>query len=90
MKSYVTLVTSEDERGNREDFYSYQEIPAYTVPDQDETVWPRITGVTVISDTQLKVVFDKSVGMLYENKYTQISGLGGSLATMVPSPSTIS
>ncbi len=70
---------SEDERGNREDFYSYQEIPAYTVPDQDETVWPRITGVTVISDTQLKVVFDKSVGMLYENKYTQISGLGGQL-----------
>ncbi len=70
---------SEDERGNREDFYSYQEIPAYTAPDPDETAWPRITGVTVISDTQLKVVFDKPVERLYENSLTQISGLSGKL-----------
>lgn len=70
---------SEDAKGNREAFYSYQEIPVYTDSDQEETVWPRITGVTVISNTKLKVVFDKSVMGLYENNDTQISGINGKL-----------
>lgn len=70
---------TEDERGNREEFYDYKEIPVYTAPDQDETSWPRITGLTVLSDTKLKVVFDKSVNGLYENTLTQISGLNGKL-----------
>ncbi len=68
---------SEDAKGNREDFYSYQEIPVYTAPDQDESSWPQITGVTVVSSTKLKVVFDKTVEGLYENSQTQISGLSG-------------
>lgn len=71
---------TEDARGNREDFYSYKEIPVYTAPDQEETAWPQITGLTVLSDTKLKVVFDKSVMGLYENTLTQISGLNGKLS----------
>ncbi|MDE7222420.1 MAG: hypothetical protein K2O34_01405, partial [Acetatifactor sp.] len=68
---------SEDAQGNREDFYSYKEIPVYTAPDQEQPTLPQITGLTVVSDTQLKVVFDNSVYGFYENSLTQISGLGG-------------
>lgn len=69
---------SEDERGNREAFYSYWKIPEYTEsPDEEQTSWPQITDVKVISSTELKVVFDKTVKGLYENGKTQISGLDG-------------
>lgn len=66
---------SEDAKGNREDFYSYQKIPVYTAPDQDDSSWPQITGVTLTNDTTIRVVFDKTVEELYENSQTQISGL---------------
>lgn len=68
---------SEDAKGNREDFYSYQKIPVYSAPDQDESSWPQITGVTLTNDTTIRVVFDKTVEGLYENGQTQISGLSG-------------
>lgn len=69
---------SEDERENREAFYSYKQIPEYVAPDPDQAKWPQISSVTVMSDKKLKVVFDKSLnGLYYENGETQISGLSG-------------
>lgn len=69
---------TEDERGNREDFYSYKQIPEYTgTPDEEQPSWPQIKNVEVLSSTELKVVFDRSVRGLYENAETQISGLDG-------------
>ena len=69
---------SEDNRENREDFYTYKRIPAYTAPDPDQAEWPQISSVTVTGDKTFKVVFDKSTNdVYYENMETQISGLGG-------------
>lgn len=69
---------SEDNRDNREDFYTYKQIPAYTAPDPDQDKWPQISSVTVTGDKTFKVVFDKSTNdVYYENTETQISGLGG-------------
>lgn len=86
--SYVTIkgvkegqwfcYASEDASGNREEFYSYKQIPEYTVPDPDETSKPQITGVTVLSASngaKLKVVFNQGVYGLYDNGQTQISGI---------------
>ena len=76
---------SEDARGNREDFYSYKQIPEYTAPGPDDTEKPAITGVTVLKtsdNVKLKVVFNQSVMGLYDNSQTQISGLGGRLTYM--------
>ncbi len=74
---------SEDAKGNREDFYSYKQIPEYTAPDPDETSQPKITDVTVVktsSNAKLKVVFNQSVYGLYDNSLTQISGIDKRLA----------
>ncbi len=69
---------SEDNRENREDFYTYKRIPTYTAPDPDQAEWPQISSVTVTGDKTFKVVFDKSTNdVYYENMETQISGLGG-------------
>ncbi len=86
--SYVTIkgvkegqwfcYASEDASGNREEFYSYKQIPEYTVPDPDETSKPQITGVTVLSASngaKLKVVFNQGVYGLYDNGQIQISGI---------------
>ena len=75
---------SEDEKGNREDFYSYKQIPEYTAPDPgtDESTQPEITGVTVLKTSDratLKVVFNQTINGLYDNGQTQISGIGGKL-----------
>ncbi|NBI90468.1 hypothetical protein D3Z45_07695 [Lachnospiraceae bacterium] len=71
---------SEDERGNREDFYSYEQIPEYTAPnpEPDDSVQPEITGVTVLKASDratLKVVFNQTINGLYDNSQTQISGI---------------
>ncbi len=69
---------TEDERGNREDFYSYKQIPEYTEPAPDDTSKPEITDVTVLSTSngaKLKVVFNQTVNGLYDNSMTQISGI---------------
>lgn len=69
---------TEDERGNREEFYSYKQIPEYTAPDQDDASQPKITGVTVIRSSggaTLKVVFNQAMEGLYDNSKTQISGI---------------
>lgn len=76
---------SEDARGNRENFYSYKQIPEYTAPDPGDTEKPAITGVTVLKtsdNVKLKVVFNQSVMGLYDNSQTQISGLGGKVTYM--------
>ncbi len=75
---------SEDEKGNREDFYSYKQIPEYTAPDPgtDESTQPEITGVTVLKTSDratLKVVFNQTINGFYDNGQTQISGIGGKL-----------
>lgn len=73
---------SEDERNNRESFYSYKQIPEYTAPAPDDTEKPMITGVTVLKTSdgaKLKVVFNQDVDGLYNNKETQISGTNGKL-----------
>ena len=69
---------SEDAKGNREDFYSYKQIPEYTEPEPDDTLKPQITGVEVLKASdgaKLRVVFDQTVEGLYKNKETQISGI---------------
>ena len=69
---------SEDASGNREDFYSYEQIPEYTAQEPGETSKPKITGVTVLSASngvKLKVVFNQGVKGLYDNGETQISGV---------------
>ena len=74
---------SEDAKGNREDFYSYKQIPEYTEPVPDDTSQPQITGVTVLRATngaKLKVVFNQTVYGLYDNSMTQISGIDKRLA----------
>lgn len=73
---------TEDERGNREEFYDYKEIPIYeaSAPDQDEEAQLRITEVTVIRTSdkaKIKVVLNQSVMGRYENTMTQITGLSG-------------
>ncbi len=73
---------SEDAKGNREEFYSYKQIPEYTAPDPDETPQPKITGITVLkasNNAKLKVVFDQTVYELYDNNMTQISGINQKL-----------
>ncbi len=74
---------SEDERNNRESFYSYKQIPEYTAPAPDDTEKPMITGVTVLKASDgatLKVVFNQDVEGYYDNSLTQISGINGKLA----------
>lgn len=74
---------SEDGRGNREEFYSYKQIPEYTEPAPDDTSKPEITGVTVLRSSngaKLKVVFDQNINGLYDNGETQISGVDKQLA----------
>lgn len=71
---------SEDERGNREDFCSYEQIPEYTAPnpEPDDSVQPEITGVTVLKASDratLKAVFNQTINGLYDNSQTQISGI---------------
>ena len=69
---------SEDAKGNREDFYSYKQIPEYTEQAPDDTLKPQITGVEVLKASdgaKLRVVFDQTVEGLYKNKETQISGI---------------
>ena len=69
---------SEDAKGNREEFYSYKQIPEYTAPAPDETSQPKITGVTVLrasGGAKLKVVFNQTINGLYDNSMTQISGI---------------
>ncbi len=69
---------SEDAKGNREDFYSYKQVPEYTAPAPDETSQPKITGVTVLKSSngaKLKVVFNQTVYGNYDNSMTQISGI---------------
>ena len=69
---------SEDAKGNREDFYSYKQIPEYTEPAPDDTLKPQITGVEVLKASdgaKLRVVFDQTVEGLYDNGKTQISGI---------------
>ena len=71
---------SEDEKGNREDFYSYKQIPEYTDPAPDDSQQPEITGVTVLSTSnsaKLRVVFNQTIWGLYDNGQTQISGIEG-------------
>ena len=73
---------SEDERNNRESFYSYKQIPEYTAPAPDDTEKPRITGVEVLKASDgatLKVVFNQDVEGYYDNNLTQISGIAGKL-----------
>lgn len=71
---------TEDERGNRENFYSYKQIPEYTgSPDEEQSSWPQIKNVEIFSATKFKVTFDKSVMGLYQNTKTEISGLSGRL-----------
>ena len=68
---------SEDEAGNREEFYSYKQIPVYTEPADQEGVL-RITDVQVLSASnraELRVVFSQPIMGLYDNRSTQISGL---------------
>ncbi len=74
---------SEDAQGNREDFYSYKQIPEYTAPVPDDPSRPEITGVTVIKTSggaKLKVVFNQTIYGLYDNSGTQISGITGRIA----------
>ena len=69
---------SEDAKGNREDFYSYKQIPEYTEQAPDDTLKPQITSVEVLKASdgaKLRVVFDQTVEGLYENGETQISGI---------------
>ncbi len=71
---------SEDAKGNREDFYSYKQIPEYTDPAPDDSQQPEITGVTVLSTSnsaKLRVVFNQTIWGLYDNGQTQISGIEG-------------
>lgn len=73
---------SEDASGNREESYSYKQIPEYTAPAPDDTSKPKITGVTVLrtsNQAKLKVVFNQSVNGLYDNGQTQISGINKKL-----------
>ncbi len=73
---------SEDARGNREEFYSYKQIPEYTAPEPDDTSQPKITGVTVLKTSdgaKLQVVFDQTINGSYDNSGTQISGIEGKL-----------
>lgn len=73
---------SEDAQGNREDFYSYKQIPEYTDPAPDDPSQPQITGVTVlkVSDgAKLRVVFNQTIEGVYDNSMTQISGMEGKL-----------
>ncbi|MDE6925293.1 MAG: hypothetical protein K2P59_08560 [Acetatifactor sp.] len=73
---------SEDAQGNREDFYSYKQIPEYTDPEPGDTSQPEITGVTVLKTSdgaKLQVVFDQTIYGLYDNSGTQISGITGKL-----------
>ncbi len=73
---------TEDAKGNREDFYSYEPIPEYTAPEPDDTSEPKITGVTVIKASdgaKLEVVFNQTINELYNNGETQISGISGKL-----------
>lgn len=73
---------SEDERNNRESFYSYKQIPEYTAPAPDDTEKPMITGVEVLKASDgatLKVVFNQDVEGYYDNSKTQISGIEGKL-----------
>ena len=68
---------SEDAKGNREDFYSYKQIPEYTEQAPDDTLKPQITGVEVLKASdgaKLRVVFDQTVEG-YDNGKTQISGI---------------
>ncbi len=73
---------SEDERENREDFYSYEQIPEYTDPAPDDTSQPKITDVTVLRSSngaKIKVVFNQTVFGRYDNGETQISGVSQKL-----------
>ena len=73
---------SEDAKGNREDFYSYEQIPEYTDPAPDDTSQPKITEVTVLKtsdNAKLKVVFNQTIDGLYDNGETQISGISQKL-----------
>ena len=68
---------SEDAKGNREDFYSYKQIPEYTEQAPDDTLKPQITSVEVLKASdgaKLRVVFDQTVEG-YDNGKTQISGI---------------
>lgn len=70
---------SEDANGNREDFYSYKQIPEYTDPAPEDPDQPEITGVTVLATSngvKLKVVFNQTING-YDNGQTQISGIEG-------------
>lgn len=74
---------SEDAKGNREDFYSYKQIPEYTEPAPDDNSRPNITGVTVLRSSngvKLKVAFDQTIYGLYDNSMTEISGIDKKLA----------
>ncbi len=74
---------SEDERNNRESFYSYKQIPEYTAPAPDDTEKPMITGVEVLKASDgatLKVVFNQTVEWLCDTNETQISGIDKKLA----------
>ena len=73
---------SEDAQGNREDFYSYKQIPEFTAPAPDDTSQPKITGVTVLKTSggaKLQVVFNQTINGNYNNGETQISGISGKL-----------
>lgn len=77
---------SEDAKGNREDFYSYKQIPEYTEPEPDDTLKPQITGVEVLKASdgaKFRVVFDQTVEGLYKNEETQISGIDKKLGFIV-------
>ena len=91
--SYVTVkgakagqwfcYASEDAKGNREDFYSYKQIPEYTPPAPDDTFQPKITSVTVekaSGGATLKVVCNQTMYQAFDNGQTQISGVDKKLA----------
>ena len=71
---------TEDASGNREEFYSYEQIPEYTAPDPGDTSQPKIISGEILRNSgriKLKLVFDQAVYGLYDNSQTQISGMEG-------------
>ena len=72
---------SEDDVGNRENFYTYKQIPAYTEPEPEDPNALKIVSVTKWKDPYFSsrpaflVEFNKNV-MDFMNDYTQFGGSG--------------
>lgn len=77
---------TEDQYGNRQFSYGYQQVPKYVASEEPEENQLAIESIEFMPGWQsaLKVTFNQSVDVtLYENNVKSISGLSGKLATSI-------